>query len=235
MLQLLQQVREWIEEGISNVRFGTQWARDLRQFLEDNVPEWVRVTALVCLSEAQRMLESLKRVILETFRENEALLKCMLKLGTKSLIKAGCVIAANHGVRAGVKTTLKTTAKNAFKTTAKTAIKKTAKTVLKTTAGTTLKTTAKTTLKTTAGTALKTTVKTALKTAPNLVGVGSDLAQAGLEHAGYERVGKKVGAVGNMAGGAITGCMIAGPVGAGIGAVVGGSIWFAGEVVGKLL
>ena len=82
--------------------------------------------------------------------------------------------------------------------------------------------------------ALKTGAKAGLKGAIHPIGMVADGAQAGLELLGYEEAGKKVGVLGNAAGGAVAGFAVAGPVGAGIGAATGTAVWFVGEVAGKL-
>ena len=69
----------------------------------------------------------------------------------------------------------------------------------------------------------------------NPIGIVGDVAQAGLEMAGYEKTGKFVGAGANIGGGAVVGAMVGGPIGAGVGAVVGGAILGTGEIVGGLL
>lgn len=76
--------------------------------------------------------------------------------------------------------------------------------------------------------------KVALKSISNPAGAVADLAQAGLELAGHKEVGKKVGFTGNAGGGAVAGFMVAGPVGAGLGAAAGTTVWFVGEVVGSV-
>ena len=96
-------------------------------------------------------------------------------------------------------------------------------------------TTVQTTVKAVTTMTLKETAKSTLKMATSPLGVSviADLLQAGLEYAGYKEVGKKVGAVGNMAGGAMMGFALWGLPGAGIGATLGGGIWLLGEVAGR--
>uniref|UniRef100_A0A1X7TIZ6 Uncharacterized protein n=1 Tax=Amphimedon queenslandica TaxID=400682 RepID=A0A1X7TIZ6_AMPQE len=65
------------------------------------------------------------------------------------------------------------------------------------------------------------------------IGIAADVAQAGLEHYGYKKTGKAVGASGNIASGALCGVAF-GPVGAGVGAMVGLGVWGTGEVVDML-
>ena len=65
----------------------------------------------------------------------------------------------------------------------------------------------------------------------NPIGLAADVAQAGLEIAGYKREGKAVGATGNIVGGAMLGS-VAGPPGAVVGAAVGAAVWVLGEGIG---
>ena len=63
-----------------------------------------------------------------------------------------------------------------------------------------------------------------------------DLAQCGLEVAGYKEVGKKVGRWGNIVIGVLAGIVATGsawPVGATVGALVGFGTWCIGEGVGQ--
>lgn len=130
--------------------------------------------------------------------------------------------------------------KFAVKTTAREIIAKTAfKTVLReaTKVGTknAAKTAAKVGAKGVAKTAAKVGTKSLIKTAANPVGIISDLAQGGLEYAGYKEKGKKVGKYGNIVSGAMIGGVAAGPPGAAVGALVGFGVWGAGEVVGGVV
>lgn len=181
-LVLLRTVRQWINQGMSAVKFGIKWARNLDEFMNEFVPEvWSSIKEEVreSLSEALKKLGSLKDIIMEKCREHEKLLRSMLvKVGTKALIKAGAQVGLKQSARFGA--------------------------------------------------------KAVLKAATNPLGVASDLTQAGLEIAGYKDTAKKIGAGGNMAGGALAGFAVGGPVGAGVGAAVGTGIWFVGEVVGGL-
>ena len=65
----------------------------------------------------------------------------------------------------------------------------------------------------------------------NPMAFGADVAQAGLEMAGYNEAGKAVGASGNVVAGAILGS-VAGPPGAVAGAAAGLGVWLLGEGVG---
>ena len=71
--------------------------------------------------------------------------------------------------------------------------------------------------------------------AGNPVGIVADVAQAGFELAGYEKVGKQVGKGGNVISGAVIGAAVAGPPGAVLGAAGGFIIWGIGEVVGGVV
>lgn len=79
--------------------------------------------------------------------------------------------------------------------------------------------------------AVTTTLK-AVTVVATPIGVVADIAQAGLAVAGHKKVGKVVGASGNVTSGAAIDIVVGGPVGAGLGAVAG--VWFAGEVVGDV-
>lgn len=181
-LVLLKTIRQWITEGMSTVKFGIKWARNLDEFIHEFVPDaWSLIKEAVkeSLSEALKKLGSLKNIIMEKCHDYEKLLRNMLvKVGTKTLIRAGAQLGLKQSAKFGA--------------------------------------------------------KAVFKAATNPLGVASDLTQAGLEIAGYEDTAKKVGAGGNIAGGALAGFAVGGPVGAGVGAVVGTGIWFVGEVVGGL-
>ena len=78
-------------------------------------------------------------------------------------------------------------------------------------------------------------VKGMAKAAIHPVGIGADVAQAGLEYMGYEDAGKTVGAGGNVLSGALIGATVGGPPGAAVGALGGFVIWLGGEVAGGLV
>jgi len=78
------------------------------------------------------------------------------------------------------------------------------------------------------------TTATGLVKAVNPVGIGADIAQAGLEYMGMEKVGKAVGMTGNIAAGAMLGS-VGGPPGAVVGMLGGFLVWGAGEVVGSAI
>ena len=69
----------------------------------------------------------------------------------------------------------------------------------------------------------------------NPLGIVADVAQAGLEVAGMEETGKKVGKYGNIASGVMIGAAVGGPPGAVFGAVGGFAVWGVGEIVGGLI
>lgn len=77
-----------------------------------------------------------------------------------------------------------------------------------------------------------TVAKRALQ-AGNIIGIVADVAQVGLELAGYEKAGKAVGLSGNVASGALTGFALAGPAGAAVGAVLGAGLWAGAEWIGS--
>ena len=66
----------------------------------------------------------------------------------------------------------------------------------------------------------------------NPLGLVADVTQMGLELTGHETAGKVVGATGQMVSGAMTGFVLGGPIGAGIGAAAGYGLWKGGEVIG---
>ena len=69
-----------------------------------------------------------------------------------------------------------------------------------------------------------------------LARLAPDLAQCGLEVAGYKEVGKKVGMWGNIVTGVLAGAVATGsawPVGATVGALVGFGTWCIGEGFGQ--
>ena len=83
--------------------------------------------------------------------------------------------------------------------------------------------------------AVNTTKRVVVKgvvSAANPVGLVADVTQMGLEITGHETAGKVVGATGQMASCAMTGFVLGGPIGAGIGAAAGYSLWKGGEVIG---
>jgi len=69
----------------------------------------------------------------------------------------------------------------------------------------------------------------------NPAGLVADVTQTGMELAGYEKAGKTVGMLGNIGTGAVSGAMIAGPVGLTVGALAGFLTWGAGEVTGAVI
>ena len=82
------------------------------------------------------------------------------------------------------------------------------------------------------GVVITNTGKSMLKVA-NPVGYVADVAQVGLELTGNKEAGQAVGAIGNVASGAMTGMAVGGPVGAAVGALAGFGIWGAGEYAGS--
>ena len=67
------------------------------------------------------------------------------------------------------------------------------------------------------------------------MGIVSDIAQGGLEYAGYKEKGKTVGKYGNIASGAMIGGAAAGPPGTAVGALAGFGVWVAGEAAGAVV
>ena len=83
-------------------------------------------------------------------------------------------------------------------------------------------------------TAAKVGTKSVIKTAAG-IGLISDVAQGGLEYAGYKEAGKAVGISGNIVSGAMMGGVVAGPPGAAVGALAGFGMWVAGEATGAVV
>ena len=67
------------------------------------------------------------------------------------------------------------------------------------------------------------------------MGVVADLAQSGLQMAGYEETGKAVDAMGNIFSGVMTGFSIGGPAGAVVGGAAGLGLWTGGETIGRCM
>ena len=73
----------------------------------------------------------------------------------------------------------------------------------------------------------------ALRTVGNPATLAVDVVQTGLEITGHREAGMTVGFLGNIGTGAITGFMVAGPLGATIGATTCFASWFFGEIVAE--
>ena len=80
---------------------------------------------------------------------------------------------------------------------------------------------------------MKTALKTTIKANPLDIAVNTG--QAVLELAGYKDEGKSFGLIGNIGTGMYSGFMVAGPVGASVGALVGFGTWVLGEAVDETL
>ena len=137
--------------------------------------------------------------------------------------KEGAKVGAAHVVKVGVKETVIVGTQMGSKGIVKVAIKET------TIVGT------KNVVKAGAKQTASLGTKGLIKSAANPVGIASDLAQAGLEFAGYKEEGKMVGKCGNIVSGAMMGGVIAGPPGAAVGALAGFAVWGVGEVMGGLV
>ncbi len=189
------------------------WMKGLSNFMDEHVPEWKSLVIKAGqkgLNWGLRCLEDMKYAIMEVLRENVDFLKATLKLGGKSYVRYSAQTLTKSGVRLGVKRTLS----SGVRQTVSCGARQTVSFGVKQTASF--------------------GVKQALKGAAMPVGVAADIAQAGLEIAGYEEAGKKVGKVGNIAAGAMLGFTLGGPAGAGVGAAGGALLWVGGQIVGNV-
>ena len=96
---------------------------------------------------------------------------------------------------------------------------------------------AKTAAKVGTQSAAKTAAKVGTQIIKTAAGIGliSDIAQGGLEYAGYKKEGQAVGICGNIVSGAMMGGVAAGPAGAAVGALAGFGMWVAGEATGAVV
>lgn len=78
------------------------------------------------------------------------------------------------------------------------------------------------------------TLKGAVTFGGHVIGIAADIAQWILEWYGYQKTGKAVGLLGNIAGCALVGGMSGGPIGAVVGGTGGAVIWGATELIGWL-
>ena len=219
----------------------------LNDYLNRNYGGWrktVRDGVEKGLNFAIEALKVAKETVVQRCRENKELLQQLTKFAVKTtareiVAKTAVKVVLREAAKVGTKTAAKTAAKVGTKTAAKTAAKVGTKTAAKTAAKVGTKTAAKTAAKvgtkTAAKTAAKAGTKSFIKTAANPVGIISDLAQGGLEYAGYKEEGKTVGVCGNIASGAMIGGVAAGPPGAAVGALAGFGVWVAGEAVGVVV
>ena len=179
----------------------------------------------VCCDD-KNWIERLTKLAVKT-SVREVTSKTATKLALKKIAakgtKEGAKMGAVHVVKVGVKETVITGTRTGSKGIVKVAIKETTIVGAKNVAKVGAKQTAS------MGT------KGLIKSAANPVGFASDLAQAGLEVAGYKEEGKMVGKCGNIVSGAMMGGVIAGPPGAAVGALAGFAVWGVGEVVGGLV
>lgn len=210
---LLDQVISWLgKDATDNLRTA------LNKFLREEIPGWIKLTYDAVkngVSWGLERLKDFKDVILQKCREHDpATRHILVEFGAKSL---GRLAVSKATAEVG-----KTAAKGIAKRGSKVIAKKGSVAIF-----------SKTVFKGITATAAKTSLKTVLKSAATPVGVVADIGQAGLEAAGYKRVGKAVGQSGNVASGAMLGFALGGPVGAGVGAAGGYALWLAGEVAGE--
>ena len=210
----------------------------------------------VC-KENHKILEQLAKFATKTCLSavvTKQALKATTKIGTREGTKQAVKLVARQGTQGAVKGGAKFVVKPAYKIIAPQATKSISKTVLKQGTKQTAKRGSKLVIKQTSKSVIKTATKegtkqtirqgskaaasqatkSVIKSAATPLSIGADLAQAGLEMAGYKKVGKTIGVTGNIAAGAVVGS-VAGPPGTALGALGGFLVWGAGEVVGGLV
>ena len=185
--------------------------RALNDYLTRNYGGWKKIVSDGVKKGLNFALEALtvaKETVVQRCRENKELLEQLTKFAVKTTARE---IIAKTALKTGLREVAKVSTKSAVKTAAKVGTKSAAKT------------------------AAKVGTKSAIKVAANPVGIVSDLAQGGLEYAGYKKAGKAVGKYGNIASGAMIGGVAAGPPGAAVGALAGFGVWVAGEATGAVV
>lgn len=196
----------------------------LNDYLQEKYGGWREIFKKGFESGQQAVLKALEAVkdeIIRVCEENHALLRQLTMLATKSLTSAASKVAS----KATVSVLAKEASQQAAKQSTKVSLTFTMTWSPKISAGIAAKKTSKM--------AVGQIAKSATKYATPL-GVGADLAQAGLELLGYKEVGKAFGVTGNIASGALMGAPF-GPPGVALGALVGFVTWGGGEVVGGLV
>ena len=196
----------------------------LNEYLQERFGGWKEILKKafeVGVQAALSALEAVKDEIIRVCNENHRLLEQLTKLATKSFTSAASKVAS----KAAANVLAKEMSQQAVKQSTKASVTLTLTWSPKVSIGLAAKKTSKM--------AVGQIGKSAFKYATPL-GVGADLAQAGLEWAGHKEVGKAVGISGNIAAGALMGASF-GPPGAALGALGGFAIWGAGEVIGGLV
>ena len=222
-ITMLNEVLKWLEKEIT-----PQNRESLNAFLMENCPEWKPLIDDAIdfgLPWALKKLDSLKYNILKECSKGSytsfALKSFSRDLAARKMTK----IAAEKVTKAVMKTGV-----------AKGANKALANIVSKAATNGTVKAVAK------IGSKVAVKAGPALVKAATPIGIVADVAQIGLEVEGHKKIGKTVGATGNMASMAIVGAVVGSPlggpvgstVGAGVGATVGLTLWAVGEGIGWL-
>ena len=254
---LLNEAWDLLEESgqVTTENAGPQERCNLEKFLEKYcTAEWneIKEKARESMETALEHMRRQRSVILQAYNKNSTGLKEMLKSigimaaqarankGARAGAKAGAKAAAKEGAKAGAKAVVKAGTKSVAKGGAKAGVKAGAKAGAKAAAKEGAKAGVKAGAKAGAKAAAKGGAKAGIKGGAKLaamaglkanpIGVVADVAQAGLEVAGYEKAAKPVGGAGNVIGGAIMGAVVGGPVGAAVGGAVAGGIWAATEI-----
>ena len=223
---------KWLEQ-----RYGG-WRKILKKAFDIGIEaaladlEVVKEQIVQVCKENHQLLELLTKVTTKTCLSaaTRHTLKMTTKIGTKQVVKQGSKAAATQATMSISKTITKEVTERAVIRGSNVIIIQATKSVVKTTTKDGTKQAIKQGSKVTASQG----IKSVIKSAATPLSIGADLAQAGLEFAGYNEAGKKVGVYGNVVAGAIVGSTFGLP-GAALGALGGFVIWGAGEVVGGLV
>ena len=238
-------VLQWLEVPAKAVLKEVQQALH-ELFLTKELDGWKEIVKIgeVRLDDGMQALQEAKKIIMNFCHENREEIKQLTKFAVKTTAKQvisktatklvikkfaaegtkeGAKMGTVHVVKIGVKETVIAGSRMGGKSIVKAGIKET------TIVGT------KNVVKAGAKQTASLGTKGLIKSAANPLGIASDLAQAGLEFAGYKEEGKMVGKCGNIVSGAMMGGVIAGPAGAAVGAFAGFALWGVGEVVGGIV
>ena len=222
IIPLLRKLLQYLE---CKIEIALKEAWDiLNEYLQERFGDWKEILKKAFekgVEAALLALEATKDEIIKVCKENHRLLEQLTKLATKSLTATASKVAMQVAANILAKEATQQTAKQSSKVSVKLSMTWSPKI----TAGIA----AKKASKVAAGQIAKSVTKYATP-----LGVGADLAQAGLEWAGHKDAGKAVGVTGNVAAGALMGAPF-GPPGLALGALGGFAIWGAGEVIGGLV
>ena len=222
---ILHKVLQYLDIKVDIKKVALKEAWDiLNEYLQNKFGGWKEILKKafeVGLQAALSALEAVKDEIIRVCKENHRLLEQLTKLATKSFTSAASKLAT----QATANVLAKEMSQQAVKQSTKASLILTVTWSPKFSVGVAAKKTSKV--------AVGQIAKSVTKYATPL-GIGADMAQAGLEWAGHKEVGKAVGITGNIASGALMGAPF-GPPGAVLGALGGFAIWGAGEVIGGLV